>query len=38
MTQTQFVYFGVHFGAKTADFWRKSVKMLLENSKLLNHQ
>jgi hypothetical protein len=28
MIQTQFVYFGGSFWDKTADFWRKTVKLL----------
>jgi hypothetical protein len=32
MSQTRFVCFIGHFGAKTADFWRKSVKLLPVNS------
>jgi hypothetical protein len=38
MSQTRFVCSFGHFGAKTADFLRKSVKLLPVNSSFLNHQ
>jgi hypothetical protein len=39
MTEAQFVHLGGSFwGQKTADFWRKSVKLLQVNSSFLNHQ
>jgi hypothetical protein len=35
MSQTWYVYYIGHFGAKTADFWRKFVKLLPINSSFL---
>jgi hypothetical protein len=38
MSQTQFLCYIGHFGAKTRDVLRKSVKLLPVNSSPLNHQ
>jgi hypothetical protein len=38
MSQTQFLCYIGHLGAKTTDFLRKSLKLLPVNISALNHQ